>query len=209
MKSIEQHWQQFIVAYKLNAGLGEKLFAEIHSKYNHKSRAYHNLTHIKAMLDLTDRHLAQLENPRLLRASIWYHDLIYNALRKDNELRSADRAKEVLELLALAPEEVNSCHHQIMLTKAHQSTNSDGIDEKMLLDFDLEVLSRDWKDYELYTQQIRKEYWMYPGPIYRKGRREAMKHFLEREYIYQTELFRTDREEKARANIVMEINSLS
>ncbi|MFT4664033.1 MAG: putative metal-dependent HD superfamily phosphohydrolase [Polaribacter sp.] len=79
----------------------------------------------------------------------------------------------------------------------------------MLLDFDLEILSRDWKDYELYTQQIRKEYWMYPGPIYRKGRREAMQHFLEREYIYQSELFRTEGEEKARANIVAEIKSLS
>jgi predicted metal-dependent HD superfamily phosphohydrolase len=50
---------------------------------------------------------------------------------------------------------------------------------------------------------------MYPGPIYRKGRREAMQHFLEREYIYQSELFRTEGEEKARANIVAEIKSLS
>ncbi len=208
MKTIEEHWQEFSTDFKISEAQGIKLFAEIQSKYKHKSRAYHNLLHIKTMLDLADKYLPQLEEPRLLRCSIWYHDLIYNAFRKDNELKSADRAKGILQSLNVSSEDINKCHHQIMLTKAHRTESSDGIDEKMLIDFDLEILSRNWEEYELYTQQIRKEYWMYPGPIYRKGRRVAMEHFLEREFIYQTELFRKKNEEKARMNIKKEISLL-
>ncbi|MFK7810589.1 MAG: hypothetical protein AB8F74_22470 [Saprospiraceae bacterium] len=209
MKTIEQHWQSCIHSFTNDESLSNQLFEEIQKKYSQKSRAYHNLTHLKTMLDLSDDFEARLEDTALLRFSIFYHDLIYNSMRKDNELKSAERAKEVLEMLDCDPSRTNRCYHQILLTKVHQSTSIDKIDEKLLLDFDLEILSRDWKQYEIYTQQIRKEYWMYPKPLYRKGRRDAMKHFLEREYIYQTEAFRDTKEELARANILKEIDSLS
>lgn len=208
MKSMKEYWLAWIPSFCEDKEKQLALFEKLKKAYSHRSRAYHNLTHINSMLDLSTRFIEDLEDPDLLLCSIWYHDLIYNALRKDNELKSANKAKEVLEQLNCSPERIARCHRQIMLTKNHKVEVTDSIDERLLIDFDLEILSRDWNLYETYTKQIRKEYWMYPGPIYRKGRKEAMIHFLERDFIYQTEIFRSSKEEKARENIKREIEEL-
>ena len=39
----------------------------------------------------------------------------------------------------------------------------------LFLDLDLAVLAEDWKDYEVYRQNIRKEFKQYPDTIF-KGR---------------------------------------
>jgi predicted metal-dependent HD superfamily phosphohydrolase len=81
-------------------------------------------------------------------------------------------------------------------------------DEKWLIDFDLKVLAKAPEAYAIYAKQIRKEFSIYPDFLYHPGRKKALEHFLEKEYIYQTESFQTDFETKARANIQAEIDHL-
>lgn len=208
MNSMKNRFLENMAHFCEDSTIQDTLFVEVEKYYRKKSRAYHNLIHIETMLDLADDFISELEDPALLKISIWYHDLIYNALRKDNELKSAEHVKAVLGKLNCEPKRILRCYHQILSTKNHQVAKEEGTDEKLLIDFDLEILSRNWTAYERYTQQIRKEYWMYPGPIYRKGRREAMLHFLERDRIYQTDFFRENKEKQARENIVREIELL-
>jgi len=78
-----------------------------------------------------------------------------------------------------------------------------------IIDFDLKILARDWNEYQIYFEQIRKEYSTYPDFLYKPGRAKALKHFLENEFIFQTEEFRGLYEEKARINIEKEIKLLS
>ena len=74
--------------------------------------------------------------------------------------------------------------------------------------FDLKILSKDWEDYSIYFQQIRKEYSIYPDFLYNPGRKKALQHFLEHDYIYQTETFRNLYERQAKMNIQKEIDLL-
>ncbi len=136
--------------------------------------------------------------------AIFYHDFVYNSTRKDNELKSAEFAVKILPATTSINKEL--VFDLIMVTKTHQPKNTE--DENWIIDFDLKILSKDWEDYKTYYQQIRKEYKIYPDFLYNPGRKKALEHFLEHEFIYQTDEFRKAFEQQARQNIQKEINLL-
>ena len=173
--------------------------------YSKKSRHYHNLTHLKQMIASFETYRDQLQNPNEILFAIFYHDFIYSASKKDNELKSAEYA------LAVLPENVDLnkqlVFDAICATQQHQQNEIEDIN--WLIDFDLKILAKDWEDYKIYFEQIRKEYRIYPDFLYKPGRAKALKHFLENEFIFQTDEFRGLYEEKARTNIEKEIELLS
>lgn len=178
---------------------------ELEKAYSKKSRHYHNLNHLTEMIQEFDTYKTKLKYPNEVLYAIFYHDFIYNSSRKDNELKSAEFAVKIL------PKEsnINSkiVFDMILATKDHQNKGIE--DEKWLIDFDLKILSKNWEAYKVYFQQIRKEYSIYPDFLYQPGRKKALEHFLENEFIYQTDAFRTLYETKARENIKQEITLLS
>lgn len=206
-EKLEAAWYEIGVQMTLDRAIVNNTWKDICKHYQHKNRAYHNLTHLNNMFHEMEQFEEEVKDLEILKLSIWMHDLIYNPLRKDNELKSAEYAQKLMTKINFSPEKIERCHHQIMLTKHHQIEPNDGLDERLMIDFDLEILSRDWEAYRLYSEQIRKEYWMYPGFAYKKGRKAALKHFLERDFIYQTAFYRK-REAQARANIEREITDL-
>ena len=179
----------------------QKNWLDLEKAYSGKSRHYHNLTHIKDMIECYETYFDKLQNPNEILFSIFYHDVIYSASKKDNELKSAEYA------LAILPENITLnkqlVFDAICATQQHQHNEIEDIN--WLIDFDLKILARDWDDYKIYFEQIRKEYRIYPDFLYKLGRAKALKHFLENEYIFQTEEFRSLYEEKARLNIEKEI----
>lgn len=177
---------------------------ELEKAYLHKSRYYHNLNHLKEMITCFEEYQSELQFPDEVLYAIFYHDYIYNSTRKDNEENSAAFAVKILPKNTIINKERVST--MILATKNHQCGANP--DEKWLIDFDLRILAKDWNDYVIYFQQIRKEYSIYPDLLYKPGRKKALQHFLEHEHIYQTETFRSLYEQKARHNILQEINSL-
>ena len=81
-------------------------------------------------------------------------------------------------------------------------------DAQLLLDFDLSVLSKSEDVYNKYSKDIRQEYKRYASFLYKKGRLDVLKGFLQKDKIYLTKEF-TFFEEKARKNIENEINLLT
>jgi predicted metal-dependent HD superfamily phosphohydrolase len=150
--------------------------------------------------DLTDYHTLQF--------AIWYHDVIYNSLKSDNEFKSAEFARKRLEKLKIDSNCIENCANLIISTKKHQILNTQNQDNAYLLDWDLAILGTTWEMYELYTQKIRKEYSMYPDFMYKKGRKKVLQHFLERPRIYYTEKYHDLWETNARKNIQKELNLL-
>lgn len=179
-------------------------WSELQKTYSHKSRHYHNLTHLEEMIYCFEKYKTELQFPDEVLYAIFYHDYVYNSSRKDNELKSAEFAVRILPETAIIDKDV--VFDLIMATKNHEPKNTE--DEKWLIDFDLKILSKDWEAYKTYFKQIRKEYSIYPDFLYNPGRKKALEHFLEHEYIYQTEVFRNLYEQQARQNIQKEINLL-
>jgi len=182
----------------------QKNWMDLEKAYSKKSRHYHNLAHIKDMIASFDTYRDQLQNPNEILFSIFYHDVVYSASKKDNEHKSAEYALSILsENIQLDKQLVFDA---ICATQQHQHNIIEDIN--WLIDFDLKILARDWDDYKIYFEQIRKEYSIYPDFLYKPGRAKALKHFLEHEFIFQTEEFRKLYEEKARNNIEKEISIL-
>lgn len=177
---------------------------ELKKAYSHTSRYYHNLKHVEEMIACFQAYKNELQFPDEVLYAIFYHDYIYNSARKDNELKSAEFAVKILPEATTVNKKV--VFDLIMATKNHQSKSTE--DEKWLIDFDLKILSKDWEDYTAYFQQIRKEYGIYPDFLYNPGRKKAMQHFLEHEYIFQTETFRNTYEQQAKKNIQKEVDLL-
>ncbi|QYS87598.1 hypothetical protein JJC03_07240 [Flavobacterium oreochromis] len=172
----------------------------LHKNYSKKNRYYHNWFHIEAMIKSWSDYKKQLENPVEVLLAIYYHDVIYVSTSKNNELKSAELAVAALQKATQINTKI--IYDLILCTKSHEAKTND---EKWLVDFDLQILGKNWEIYEMYYKQIRKEYRMYPNFMYNPGRKKALQHFLEKEVIYQTSIFRDLFENQARENILKEI----
>jgi len=189
----------------LNIGFEEneiqQNWLDLEKAYSNKSRHYHNLTHLKDMIESFEKYTDKLQNPNEVLFSIFYHDIVYSSSKKDNELKSAEYAVKILPKETTLNSEL--VFDAICATQLHQHNEIEDIN--WLIDFDLKILARDWEEYKIYFEQIRKEYRIYPDFLYKPGRAKALKHFLENEFIFQTDEFRKLYEEKARINIEKEI----
>lgn len=183
-----------------------ELFQNITTLYAEGQRAYHNLSHIHSMLYLTQEFNDLIEQPDMLQLAIWYHDIIYDPARKDNELKSAKYAKDVLSTY-LDESMLTALQALINSTAKHQPLIPHPVNH-WLLDLDLAVLASNRSTYEAYKAAIRQEYIMYPKFLYRPGRKKVLKQFLERDQIYFTELFQTRYETIARDNLEWELSTL-
>lgn len=179
---------------------------KIESAYSQASRAYHTLTHLSDLLAHLAPLLSQLEQPDTLLFAIFYHDIVYLPLRKDNEFQSAEVAGGDLQRLAVAPSEIARCQAHILATQHHEPTGDP--DTPYLLDADLAILGAAPAAYLGYTQQIRQEYRMVPKLLYRRGRKGVIRRFLKKPNIYQTAHFRHQFENQARINLELELAGL-
>ena len=186
-----------------------ELYQNLTDLYNSEDRFYHNLSHIEALLKLSEEHQHLLESQESIDFVIWYHDAIYDASKSNNEEESAQLAKKDLAKLGLDANVIENCYDLIIATKTHQlSKGLDSFDSQFLLDIDLSILASERDQYIEYTQHIRKEYTIYPDSIYKEGRKKVLRHFLEMEHIYKTELFQNSWEFRAKENLSYEISLL-
>ena len=204
---LQENWWALAQQVGLPEDKISESWAEIGSAYQAKERFYHNLRHISDLFSLWKQYQSLLQYPEILALCIWFHDIVYQVDRKDNEQKSAERALHYLEHSELSSTALTQVYQSIRATQQHQ-LSFDYPDLAYLLDFDLAVLGGDWESYMEYTQQIRKEYHIYPDELYRPGRRKVLEHFLARENLYFTAFAQAEWEAQARSNLKMELSSL-
>ena len=206
LEFLTQNWQDITSRF---SGPKALYLTDILRQYSHSSRYYHTLDHIQSLLQFAQSYESQLSHLQSIQFAIWYHDLVYKVHRKDNELKSAEVAKKHLTQLKVDPSVISYVYALIVATQTHTvPTNWDNFDTRFLLDIDLSILAVEKPDYLRYVQQIRKEYKIFPNPLYNAGRKKVLTHFLAREQIYHTQLFFELWENKARNNIQLELKML-
>ena len=200
---LEASWQSLT---KNLPTIKENYHQELVRLYSSKARFYHNLNHIEVLLKLSEEYKHLLNSPQTIDFTIWYHDAIYDASKNNNEEKSAELAKLHLTQLGLSEHLIDNCYNLIIATKTHALNDKlDSFDAQFFLDIDLSILAVERKQYIEYTKKIRKEYKMYPDFLYKKGRKKVLKHFLEMEKIYKTELFFGLWEKQAKENLEEEL----
>lgn len=203
LKSI---FSNLISKFSNNEKLKLNYWQEIEKSCSQKSRKYHNLAHLENMILELENVKDEISDFDALLFSVFYHDIVYKVTSKDNEEKSAEIAKKRLERINISNERIIKIYNQILATKSHKI--SDDSDTNFLLDADLAILGKDWKDYENYVRQIREEYSIYPDFLYNPGRKKVLTHFLEFDEIFKTNHFKEKYEKIARENIKREISIL-
>lgn len=199
-------FQIFILQYTDNQILVSSIWEEVEKYYSEKHRYYHTLQHIEQLYFLLEKEKENIADWEALMWSIFYHDIIYNPSKSDNEERSAEKMREIATKFGVEKDKIEKSFNQIIATKKHETTGDSDTD--IFTDADLAILGSDWNDYEAYAQNIRKEYSIYPDFMYNMGRKKVLKHFLEMENIFKTPVFRAKLEQKTRNNLEMELKLL-
>ncbi|UFH33116.1 hypothetical protein LNP04_05180 [Chryseobacterium sp. C-71] len=203
---LKEKFFQLCSPFNQDKMLVEVFWLEIEKKYTGKGRYYHNLTHLENMFSELELVKDRILNFTNISFSVFYHDVIDDASSKLNEEESAEFAMLRLEKLGLNKTDIEEIPKQILATKSHHKSENNDIN--YLLDADLSILGKDIESYIKYTQQIRKEYSIYPDFLYKPGRKKVLQHFLELESIFKTEYFSEKYEIQARKNIEFEIGQL-
>lgn len=198
-------WRDVVGNFSLPEDKDVEIFNLLGSQYKEDTRYYHNWEHIKAMLKGLDNYPDEINDRLSIELAIWFHDVIYVPLRKDNESRSAKFFYEQLSSY-LPVERTRKIMSYIEATKSHQKTTDR--DLQVLLDLDLAILGQSKTVYQKYAAQVREEFGYVPNFLYKRGRKLVLKSFLDRAAIYQTPFFREKLEEQARENIKKELEEL-
>jgi predicted metal-dependent HD superfamily phosphohydrolase len=183
------------------------LWNEIEKNYSAKKRYFHNLDHLSHLYSQLELCRKEIYDYDAILFALFYHDIIYNVLKSDNEEKSGELAMKRLKEIRFPEERMIRCKSHIISTKSHVvSTDSD---TNLFTDADLSVLGSSPGEYKTYSQKIRNEYSIYPDLIYNPGRKKVLKHFLEMKRIFKTEFFYSSYEKKARINLEWELNALT
>ncbi len=206
MYSLKETYIDLCKKYSKDDVLINDYWQIIEKAYSHKSRYYHNLQHLINLFSQLNEVKELITDWETIRFATFYHDIVYNTLKNNNEEKSAEVAKTHLSKLGFPKEQIEKCFDFIIATKSHSIYVNN--DCNIFTDADLSILGCDWINYESYFNQIRKEYSIYPDIIYNPGRKKILQHFLSMNRIFKTEYFFNKFESKARYNLTTELEKL-
>jgi predicted metal-dependent HD superfamily phosphohydrolase len=177
---------------------------ELVAGYTAPGRHYHNLSHIEDCLAALARmDIFSAAEREILVQAIWWHDVVYDATRTDNEELSARLAEA--HVRADISEEVGRL---IRLTRTHQVQPDDRLGA-ILISIDLSILGAEPSRYDAYAAAIRQEFIHVPDPDYRAGRARVLSQFAARPVIFPDAGFAATFDRQARENLARELASLS
>ena len=71
--------------------------------HSERHRKYHNLSHVYALLNDADIYEKEIRDFNAVCFAIWFHDVIYQTRRNDNEEKSAEFALNILKKTQCSP----------------------------------------------------------------------------------------------------------
>lgn len=200
-------FHKLVSKYTADDNLISQMWLEIESSYSGEGRHYHTLQHLENLLLQLQDVKSRLQDWDTIRFTLFYHDLIYNALKADNEEASAYLAEKRLRQMGVPFDKIQLCKEQIIATKSHAiSTNAD---TNYFTDADLSILGKPWDTFYRYSSDVRKEYAAYPDEVYKLGRQKVLQHLLAMARIFKTDFFYNKFESQARQNLQMEMKMLA
>eukprot|EP00656_Telonema_subtile_P003327 TRINITY_DN11522_c0_g2_i2.p1 TRINITY_DN11522_c0_g2~~TRINITY_DN11522_c0_g2_i2.p1 ORF type:complete len:256 (-),score=74.22 TRINITY_DN11522_c0_g2_i2:56-823(-) len=117
--------------------------------YNSPKRVYHTLRHLTELFWHWDRAQDQglMARPELVALAIWFHDVIYDGVNKQDEDNSAEELERFGLDLGLDPTDTQQVSKWIRQTATHSCTvQEDGGDCCLFMDMDMAILGKPWQE---------------------------------------------------------------
>ncbi|MGY1661581.1 HD domain-containing protein [Geodermatophilus sp. SYSU D00705] len=181
-------------------------WAAVVAAWGQPHRRYHDLAHLAAVLGLVGELAGAAADPDAVRLAAWYHDVVYDPTRADNEQVSAERARAGLR--GLVPEaRVEEVARLVLLTAGHDPAPDDA-NGAVLCDADLAVLAGPPESYAAYASAVREEYGHLSDEVFTAGRVAVLEHLLALPALYRLPAVAAEWTPRARANLTAELTLL-
>jgi predicted metal-dependent HD superfamily phosphohydrolase len=181
-------------------------WAAVVAAWSEPHRRYHDLHHLAAVLALVDELADAATDPSAVRLAAWYHDVVYDPLRDDNEQVSAERARAGLRGL-VDERRLAEVERLVLLTAGHDPAPEDA-DGAVLCDADLAVLASEPASYAAYASAVREEYGHLPDAEFTTGRIAVLERLLALPQLYRLPAVAAEWTPRARANLTAELTLL-
>ncbi|MBM7076670.1 HD domain-containing protein [Micromonospora humida] len=182
--------------------------ADLLTRWREPHRRYHTAHHLRAVLDVVDRHADLADRPERVALAAWTHDAVYDPRAADaNERASAELAGTLLTGLGVPAATVAEVRRLVLLTAGHRTAPGDR-DGALLCDADLAVLATPPEVYDGYAAAIRAEYAHVPEADFRTGRARVLDGLLALPALFRLPPLAARWEEPARANLRRELSGL-
>jgi predicted metal-dependent HD superfamily phosphohydrolase len=189
---------RFVTAWRRLGACYVPDFSDIVARYSESHRAYHTLEHLLGCLRWLAVGQGLAERPLEVELALFYHDVVYAPLRIDNEKRSAELFLAHAQASHLPAGPTARIVVLIEGTALHRAHDADGA---LLNDIDLAVLGSSPRQFARYEEQIREEHGQVDERVFRTGREQILKSFLDATSIYGTQFFSQRLVALARANL--------
>jgi len=207
IEELRHRWKLTAKWLSLEDADRDALFAEILKRHRERHRAYHGLSHLKALFNVLEPVWDDIEEPARVELAIWFHDIIYKPLRSDNEAKSADLAVKRLQKCGVDPELIKRVDQIIRATAKHHDGCSDN-DDALFLDADFSILGAPPEIYARYIAGVRSEFRLVPAPLFKAGRAKFLQHALAQDRIFHTDYFENTFGAQARENMQRELANI-
>ena len=185
---------------------------DLRERYSEAVRAYHNWSHVEALLTLQAETSDQLRDADAVLWAILFHDAIYDPRAGDNEERSAQLLETRAEGL-LPPATLGRAAALVRATARHMPPDADDAalrsDAALFLDMDLSILAASADRFDRYEAEIRHEYAHVPDADFRTGRAGILRNFLARSRLFQSDWGFSRFEQAARVNLRRSLDQLA
>jgi predicted metal-dependent HD superfamily phosphohydrolase len=208
-----EQYQEFLVRFRqLCMRLGGEMpkadawFGVLWANYEEPGRAYHTMKHhIRRALEQLDAgYPVEWGNHDMIEFALWFHDVIYDGRRHDNERRSADMAWMAAEDIDVSNVQFHKDVEVLIMATTHEAEPMHGplYEERCwITDIDLQGLGSSPEEFDENGRLIRQEYAFATDEQYAEGRRAFAQKMLAREHIFSTARFRLAYESQARQNL--------
>ncbi len=198
-----REWRRLTTRLGLPADRSNQIADLLVCRYTEPSRHYHDVRHVVSMLDQAAEQERRFAYPDAVRLAVFFHDLIYEPAKNDNESRSAEDLRETLSETDVPGAIIEKAVVMILATNGHRPTSDS--DANLFLDIDMSVLAAPWPDYVRYAEGVMREYTpVYGEAAYRKGRVDLfIRPTLSRGVVFLTDAY-TPKTDAALENLARE-----
>jgi predicted metal-dependent HD superfamily phosphohydrolase len=174
-------------------------------RYNENHRRYHNIKHLVFCLRQLDLAASFIEDIDAIEMALWFHDVVFEPIGKDNEERSASLFKLVTKGY-FAPDFVDTVSEIIVATK-HNDIHTEN-NKAYMLDIDLSSIGLPWAHFFQDCADLRAEVSGISDIRFYSKKLLFLRALIDRPRIYLTDFFFARYEGKARGNILRYISWL-
>src|SRR5262245_47509972 len=87
--ALQSRWQSLFAMQGVEPALSRTDFDDLANRYEEPHRAYHNLRHLRHVLETIDQLRGLVSDVTSVELAAWFHDVIYDPRGKENEEQSA------------------------------------------------------------------------------------------------------------------------